>query len=213
MENEILINLKNLSFEIIVMALIVFSLTMVIKYPIKKQTSKLTEEKRKAFNTIIILIPIVLSFSANAIYQFAIRKVFDCGQYFEVSISINLLATFIYAVVSRIIDIIKAVKSGKIEINQDLSANVVKYIKKSVKTLNDSLKTDKKSLSDITIEMEKLLQIQVELTNSNLKDIKAMEQVNSQIKELKEKETCVNLSIDETNKKIIEFNKTLYKQN
>jgi hypothetical protein len=61
--------------------------------------------------------------------------------------------------------------------------------------------------------MEKLLQIQVELTTSNLKDIKTMEQVNSQINELKEKETCVNLSIDETNKKIVEFNKTLYKQN
>ena len=54
MENEILFNLQNITLEIAVMSFVVFALTMVIKIPIKRGTSKLEEAKRKSYNTLII---------------------------------------------------------------------------------------------------------------------------------------------------------------
>ena len=46
MNNEFLFNIKYLSVEVVVIAIIIFGLTMLIKYPIKKVTAKLEENKR-----------------------------------------------------------------------------------------------------------------------------------------------------------------------
>lgn len=51
MESEILLRLKDISIEAVIISIIVFGLTMLIKWPIKKSTSKLEENRRKAVNT------------------------------------------------------------------------------------------------------------------------------------------------------------------
>lgn len=46
--------IKNTSNEVVIIALIVFVGTMLIKIPIKKKTSKLVENKRKLWNSLSI---------------------------------------------------------------------------------------------------------------------------------------------------------------
>ena len=68
MESEILLRLKDISIEAVIISIIVFGLTMLIKWPIKKSTSKLEENRRKAVNTIIVFIPMILSFLISCLY-------------------------------------------------------------------------------------------------------------------------------------------------
>ena len=68
MNNEFIFNLKNISIETIVISIIVFGLTMLIKWPIKKLTQKLEENKRKAVNTVIVFTPMILCFILNILY-------------------------------------------------------------------------------------------------------------------------------------------------
>ena len=68
MDSELFLNISNLSWEVALIAFIVFGLTMLIKWPIKNATSKLDENKRKAVNTVIVFIPMVLSILLNGLY-------------------------------------------------------------------------------------------------------------------------------------------------
>lgn len=65
---EIFEFLKDFSWEVLAISFIVFALTMIIKLPIKKATAKLAENKRKAINSVIILIPIILSFVTTTLF-------------------------------------------------------------------------------------------------------------------------------------------------
>ena len=58
---ELLVILKDLDLKVLAMGGIVFLLTLFLKMPIKRATGKLQEDKRKAINSVIILIPIILS--------------------------------------------------------------------------------------------------------------------------------------------------------
>ncbi len=73
MENEFLFALKDISLEAIIISILVFGLTMLIKWPIKKYTAKFEENKRKSINTVIIFIPLILAYILSALY-FGISK-------------------------------------------------------------------------------------------------------------------------------------------
>lgn len=70
MDEYFLYLIDNFSLEIFLMSLAVFALTMLIKIPIKKATSNLEEVKRQGINSLIIFIPLVLSFIVCLVYFF-----------------------------------------------------------------------------------------------------------------------------------------------
>ena len=69
MENDILTLIKNLSIEALVISIIVCIFTTFIKIPIKKLTSKFHDEKKKALNEFITLIPFILSIAISTVYS------------------------------------------------------------------------------------------------------------------------------------------------
>ena len=100
MDSELFLNLCNLSWEVALIAFIVFGLTMLIKWPIKKATSKLEENKRKAVNTVIVFIPMILSILLNGLYYGIFKHEWFDGIVFESAGSIYILALAIYAIYS-----------------------------------------------------------------------------------------------------------------
>lgn len=96
MESEFLLSIKHLSILEVVISLLVFTLTMIIKIPTKKATSKLKEGKRKAVNTVIVFIPIVLSFVFSLLYYGIFEKV-----WFDGAVLDTFASSYILAVIRR----------------------------------------------------------------------------------------------------------------
>ena len=142
MDNEFVLNLKEISLEIVVIALLVFALTMLIKWPIKKFTAKFDENKRKAINTVIVFIPMLLSALFNALYFGFYKSQWFSTQAIDSMISSYVLAVSIYAVYTRIGILIKGAKGESTD--QTLSKEAISYVKKSAKTISKTLKIDEK---------------------------------------------------------------------
>lgn len=194
MEQDFLFNLKEMSWEVVVIAVVVFGLTMLIKWPIKKVTSRLEENKRKAVNTVIVFIPMILSLLLNVLFFGLFKAKWFAAEVFEAAFSSYLLAVGLYAVYSRIIILIKGVK--KQTENQDFSKEAVAYIKKNITTISKTLKVDEKKMDDVVSEIEKLLKLREEITkNVTLQDISATENLNNQIKCLENQKAELESSI------------------
>lgn len=110
--------IMNTSIEITIMALIVFGSTMLIKIPIKQKTSTLAENKRKLWNSLIILIPLCLAFIITIIYSSIFLKYIKVGLMLDLTISVYILSLTIYAVYDRIVIIIQGFKKGNISLNE-----------------------------------------------------------------------------------------------
>lgn len=80
-------------------AVVIFGLTEVIKMPIKKLTSKITDDNRRhLWNSFILTIPFILGCVAVAIYNCALLKVpFD----FMSGLKLGMAAISLYAVFER----------------------------------------------------------------------------------------------------------------
>lgn len=201
MESEFLLNIREISWEVIVISVLVFGLTMLIKWPIKKATSKLEENKRKAVNTVIVFIPMILSLILSALYYGIFRKEWFTSVVFDVMGSSYLLAVAIYAIYSRIVILIKGTKSTTND-GSDLSKETISYIKKNIKTISSTLKVDEKNLTSIVNQIDSLLTLKDEiLSNTSLQDIAATESIDNQINELQaqkqELESSINKSQEE----------------
>lgn len=201
MESEFLLNIKEISWEVVVISVLVFGLTMLIKWPIKKATSKLEENKRKAVNTVIVFIPMILSLILSALYYGIFRKEWFTSVVFDVMGSSYLLAVAIYAIYSRIVILIKGTKSTTND-GSDLSKETISYIKKNIKTISSTLKVDEKNLTSIVNQIDSLLTLKDEiLSNTSLQDIAATESIDNQINELQaqkqELESSINKSQEE----------------
>ena len=201
MESEFLLNIREISWEVIVISVLVFGLTMLIKWPIKKATSKLEENKRKAVNTVIVFIPMILSLILSALYYGIFRKEWFTSVVFDVMGSSYLLAVAIYAIYSRIVILIKGTKSTTND-GSDLSKETISYIKKNIKTISSTLKVNEKNLTSIVNQIDSLLTLKDEiLSNTSLQDIAATESIDNQIKELQaqkqELESSINKSQEE----------------
>ena len=202
MESEFLLNIKDISWEVIVISILVFGLTMLIKWPIKNATSKLEENKRKAVNTVIVFIPMILSLILSALYYGIFRKEWFTSIVFDVMGSSYLLAVAIYAIYSRIVILIKGAKSTTNSETSNLSKETIAYIKKNIKTISSALKVDEKNLTSIVNKIDSLLTLKDEvLSNTSLQDIAATESIDNQINELQaqkqELESSINKSQEE----------------
>ena len=166
MENEILFNIQNITLEIALMSLIVFGLTMLIKIPIKRATSKLEERKRKSYNTLIILIPIVLSILACFIYYGIERDANWVNLALKNSMTVYIFATFIYAVYQRIVIVIRGMKSKDTKINSTLPQDVVKYLKQNIKLINHTIKDEEKGLLNLSKQLKYLQDAKTKVENN-----------------------------------------------
>lgn len=208
MEDGFIFNLKQTSIEVIIIGAIVFSLTMLIKWPIKKFTAKFDENKRKAINTIIVFIPMLLSLVFNVLYSGIFKNVWFDVMTFESMATSYLVAVSIYAIYARIVIIVKGTKTNSTDI--EMSKQAVKYIKSNIKILSKTLKVDEKKLSEIISKIENLLALKEEITNKSfLQDISAVENINNEIKELENKKIEITESINISQYQIENYKKSL----
>lgn len=168
MENDILLALKNISIETLVVAFIVFSLTMLLKWPIKKFTSNFNENKRKAINTIIVFIPALLSILLSILYHGLIKKSWLCLSTFETSLSSYLLSLSIYAIFSRLVILIKGIASGKIKVDSKEAAQRITEVKEEISSLSNVLNSNNNKVKEIMKKIQELndLKKSIEISNT-----------------------------------------------
>ncbi len=200
MNNELLFNIKYLSVEVVVIAIIVFGLTMLIKYPIKKVTAKLEENKRKAVNTIIVFIPMVLSFVLCLLYYGIFKGVWLTKLVFDVIGSAYLLAVGIYAVFCRIVIIIKGTNVNKnLFDNATISEETINNIKINIEKLSGILNINKEK---VVAEIDRLMKIRNEVADNlslqNILNVKPVEltestQITKDLNSVKNEELMQNM--------------------
>lgn len=209
MESELFINLLDISWEILVGAFIVFGLTMLIKWPIKKTTSKLEENKRKAVNTVIVFIPMVLAIVLSGLYYGLLEQEWFTGKVFEFAGSIYVLALAFYAIYSRIIIVIKGVKSSS-EIGANLSKETISFIKQNIKTISKTLKVDESNLEKVVEKIDNLLKIRDELVNNlEYQDITATENIDNQVSSLRLEENSLKDNITLLKEQLLNYQNTI----
>jgi len=153
---ELLLMIKEIDLRILAMGFITFLLTLILKLPIKKATAKLQENKRKAINSVIILIVIGVSFGVAELYCGLYLKDWLTHSIYKLAISVYLISILIYATFTRIIVICKGLFSGKIRIKDVYTKEQIKAIKQNVKTITELIKSNKKQLKTITEKEEQL---------------------------------------------------------
>lgn len=194
MESEFILNLKEISVQAIVIAVLVFALTMLIKWPIKKATAKFDESKRKAVNTVIVFIPMFLSLVFSSLYLGIFKK-----EWFKISVldlltTSYVLALTIYAFYSRVVILIKGSKGSSSKKQDELSKETIKYIKGNIKSISKTLKLDEEKLGTILADIEKLLIVRDEVQGNLLfQDISQAEKIEKQLNALEtEKQELTN---------------------
>ena len=208
MEYEIFNIFKNYTLEALLIGFGAFLLTYLIKLPIKKKTSTLEENKRKMVNIVIMFIPLVLSFIASVVYYGITERQWISLLVLDSAISSWLISLSLYAIVSRIWLVIKGIKSGKLQINSDLTKETISYIKETIKTLNKENKTAEKSLEAITEKLTSLTQ----LRDLFCQDSSEILELNNEISSLKETENEYKAQIESNTEKINNITEKIYKK-
>lgn len=206
MEYEIFNIFKNYTLEALLIGFGAFLLTYLIKLPIKKKTSTLEENKRKMVNIVIMFIPLVLSFIASVVYYGITERQWISLLVLDSTISSWLISLSLYAIVSRIWLVIKGIKSGKLQINSDLTKETISYIKETIKTLNKENKTAEKSLEAITEKLTSLTQLRDLFCQGSSEIL----ELNNEISSLKETENEYKAQIESNTEKINTFTEKLY---
>ncbi len=196
MESEFIYNLKKTSLEAIIIGLLVFGFTMLIKWQIKKLTAKLDENKRKAVNTIIVFIPMILSLIFSTLYFGIFKSDWFGTTTFDCSATAYIFAVTVYAVFSRIIIVIKGAKNS--DVSQSYDREFIKSIKTKITDFTQVLKLDEKKLIKVIDEINRLLSIRENLIqNSNIQDISATEKLDNQIYDLETQKTYIQEAINQ----------------
>lgn len=202
---ELLDFINNFSLDILGVAFVIFILTMFIKLPIKKATSKLSEEKRKAINSVIIVIPAILSFILTTLFSGMVNNNWFSITIIENSITSCLLSISIYILYQRIVIVIKGFISGQKTLNETNLKEAISTIKNDIKSLNLVLKNDEIKLKDISKKILSLNDIKNKLeSTTRLVDLNSLSETNIKIQELTEIETKLEEQIDNTRKQINE---------
>lgn len=216
MESEFLLNLKEISTEVIVISILVFSLTMLIKWPIKRATANLAENKRKAVNTIIVFIPMFLSFIFSLVYYGLFEKIWLDTVVYDTMASSYVVAVAIYAIYSRIVILIKGLKKDNkttdVSEDADFSKETVNFVKQNVKTISQALKVDQTNLESTIAKIEKLLSIRNEIsTNTLFQDIALAEKLDNEISGLERQKEELTKSISEKQTEIDNYQQSINK--
>ncbi len=227
MESEFLVSIKEISLEAFIVAILVFGFTMLIKWPIKRLTARLEENKRKAVNTIIVFIPMLISLILNALYFGIFKSQWFSSIVFDSMGTSYLIAVGIYAVFTRIIIIIKGAKNAKkeekLQISEgqsqtsegqsQISKDAMRYIKNSIKTVSKALKIDEEKMNGIIQKIDKLLILKDEITkNVLLQDISATEDINNQIYNLNIEKEKIQTEILKNQSELDTYKETLIKK-
>lgn len=203
---ELLDFINNFSLDILGVSFAIFILTMFIKLPIKKATSKLSEEKRKAINSIIIVIPAILSFILTTLFSGMVNNNWFSITIIENSITSCLLSISIYILYQRIVIVIKGFISGQKSLNETNLKESISTIKNDIKSLNLVLKNDEIKLKDISKKILSLNDIKNKLeSTTSLVDLNSLSETNIKIQELTEIETKLEEQINNTKKQINEY--------
>lgn len=203
---EILDFLSNFSWEVLVVSVIIFVLTMFIKWPIKTATSKLEENKRKAINSVIIAIPVILSFVITPTFFGIVKDEWFSITIIENAITSCFLSISIFILYQRILIVIKGFISGKKSLNNDTIYETITTIKNDIKSLNLVLKTDENKLKEISKKILCLLNIKKEFEKSNeCIDLVKLSETNIQIQSLTNEETQLEERINITKNQINEY--------
>lgn len=201
MDGEILNTIKNISLESLCIAICVFVLTMLIKWPIKKCTAKFSEDKRKAVNTVILFIPIILALIGSILYYGIFKASWFKLEVFETAISSWIVSLTIYAIFEHIVILIKGIRSGKVKIDSDLTKETLTFLKSNIKTLTSKIKLDEKQVKKVKEKLSSLLEIKnIIESDETIKDIAKLSETNIQIQELKNEEKNLQTKIDENQK-------------
>ena len=202
---EILDFLSDFSWEVLVISVILFILTMFIKWPIKKATSKLAENKRKAINSVIIAIPVILSFVITSLF-FGIVK----NEWFSIMVVENattscLLSISIFVIYQRISIVVRGFLPGKKTLDNDTICETITAIKQDIKSLNSILKNDESKLKKISKKILCLINIKKEIEESKgYIDLNKLSETNTQIQTLTNEETKLEEQIYITKNQISE---------
>lgn len=171
--------LNNFSIDVFLLALGVFFATMIIKIPIKKATKNLHEAKRQGMNSLIILIPLVLSFLAVLVYFVCLNREIISLTYISFSISTCIMAIAVYSIYSRVVIIFKGIMSGKMQLNEKTVENVIDELDNMVK------ETKREELSEIRNKIVSLINFRQQLKDSGtIQNITAIEETNQEIQKL-----------------------------
>lgn len=165
--NNILINLDNISIDILFQAIIVFLLTLLIKYPLKKITSKYEETKRKALNIAIIIIPMFLSFLISILYSGIFYKIWFSNKIFKSSLSILVLSISIYEIISRILIVLKSIKSGKNTLESPEIKEEIQSIETEITNIIKKIDVDKEKMNKVNEKIIQLNELKNILLNKN----------------------------------------------
>lgn len=188
MESEIISALKSISIETLVIAFIVFALTMIIKLPIKKMTSKLDEERRRAVNSVILFIPALLALAISVVYTGCFLKIWFCKTTIDIFLSSYFLSLSIYAIIARIVVIVKGLKNGKVK-SEEVKSNI-DAIKEEIKNVKDAvLQVDVDSIIKKIQEL-KILKQSIEDSNTS-NSLVSLEEIDCKIFELEEKKKSI----------------------
>lgn len=207
MESEFLINLKDISIEVIIISILVFGLTMLIKWPIKKLTAKFEENKRKAINTVIIFIPMLLSLILSTLYYGIFKNIWFGLQTFKTAGSAFLMAVSIYAIFTRIIIIFKGAKVG---VKDNLAKETVKYIKDNIKSISKTLQLDEKKLENTLTKIENLFKARDDILNNlTYQNISATEKLDNEISSLQQEEINIKSRIADCKEKLESYQNSL----
>ena len=212
MDDQIIELLKYLSAEALIIAVISFVLTMIIKYPIKKMTSRLTEEKRKAVNIVILFIPALLSFILSLLYFGIFKSDWTTFAIVDTGLSGWFISLTIYAIYERIVIIIKAVKNGKIEMNSELASETINFIKSNIETLTTTLKEKENKLETISSKLKILNQVKEKIISDTSieKDISKLSETNIETQILVDEEMSLQNQISNIKNQIENLNKQSY---
>lgn len=211
MDNEILEFIKYLSIKSLCIGIIAFFLTMLIKWPLKKLTAKLSEEKRKAVNIAILIIPVSISLILSMLYYGIFKSNWLTISIVDTGISSWFISLSIYAIYERILMIIKAIKSGKIKIDNQLTKETINFLKSSLKDLNTIIKEKEKNLKDISEKIKSLDQIKNMLESAGFnKDIAKLSETNIEIQALQNEKKFLQNQITQTQNQIESYTQQLY---
>jgi hypothetical protein len=201
---ELLLMIKEIDLRILAMGFITFLLTLILKLPIKKATAKLQENKRKAINSVIILIVIGVSFGVAELYCGLYLKDWLTHSIYKLAISVYLISILIYGTFSRIIVICKGIFSGKIKIKDVYTKEQIKAIKQNVKTITELINSNKKQLKTIT-EKEGQLTSYLNASTQELLTIGlSSEDLTSVLSDTIENKNSIILEIDKLNAQLVE---------
>lgn len=201
--SELVFDINEVSIEVLVISLVVFALTMLIKWPIKKATSKLEENKRKAVNTFIVLIPIILSFLLTTLYYGIVKCEWLSLKAIETAISSWIISFSTYAIYQRVVIIIKGLSSGKLKIGDKSLSEAVSAIKSDIKCLKENLKKDQKELSKVINEKSVLIKLKEQLESAiEDSDLFKLSETNIEINSLTAEENRLKQNIETLQMKI-----------